>query len=587
MSSHIASDRRSPRQLRNVERTRPCVYWRRAASPPTVGPAGGTVTSDDLVVTVVIPPDALQEEIPITVHPSTDPPPAAAVGRVYVIEPFGLLFEKLVTITYAYGAAGVADPSAVALAIFGDGKPVAFTSSADTTAGTLSAPVGHLGPVGLVHPAPLPSRDAVASVIKGAFVPALWSASVMATGPMTVLAAGETVSDKYGSSTFDADPATPIPAPTFGPPTVFTASRPTWFFWVDLMPGAPATHPSVYLFVDPATGTLVEQLGQWWPVVDGAEFLFSAADRAASPLTAYAPDPKSDGLPPPSAASVAPGAAGQAAAGETWPPDCSGALVVAFARGANNATDEVAFGSGADQITTYAATLPGPRDITFVPVSSGVDVIHYLDAHVVKHPGCYCDVLIYIIGHGQAGALMLHPPSESPGPVPDEYARSLYYDDFAVEIAKIVSKKTAIVIDSCESGTFNDAIIKRQKIAKNPLKCVAWTVVTAAKEGRSEFGSVSASVKLGGSLKLTEAWMSALKGQNDDNWAGAATTAVGSLDPWMRWSSPTRVDYLCKEAKHDAIKLLDDARAEATSEASRGDIVETALGNGRISNDVM
>ena len=70
----------------------------------TVGPEGGTVTSLDGRLTIVIPPGALKSRVPITIGLAEDTP-SGAIGPAYQLGPIGTLFSQPVTINYTYEAA--------------------------------------------------------------------------------------------------------------------------------------------------------------------------------------------------------------------------------------------------------------------------------------------------------------------------------------------------------------------------------------------------------------------------------------------------------------------------------------------------
>jgi len=82
-----------------------------------IGPAGGIITSVDSVLTVVIPPGALEEELEFFIEPSNEPPPTSYPA--YLVRPTPeLLFDA--TITYRTSlpaetvalALGAVDPNA-------------------------------------------------------------------------------------------------------------------------------------------------------------------------------------------------------------------------------------------------------------------------------------------------------------------------------------------------------------------------------------------------------------------------------------------------------------------------------------------
>jgi hypothetical protein len=60
---------------------------------------------------------------------------------------------------------------------------------------------------------------------------------------------------------------------TDGDETKFEFTDTTWFTWVDLMPAAKFTHPTVYIFVSADKKIRVED-GGWWPELDGKIILY-------------------------------------------------------------------------------------------------------------------------------------------------------------------------------------------------------------------------------------------------------------------------------------------------------------------------
>jgi hypothetical protein len=98
--------------------------------PQTIGPAGGSVESDDGVLKLDIPAGALAEEavFEITLVPQTEwpLPTEIVVGNVYDIQPEGTLFAVPATLTWAYATA----PAGVETS---EGRSFVFGTSASET----------------------------------------------------------------------------------------------------------------------------------------------------------------------------------------------------------------------------------------------------------------------------------------------------------------------------------------------------------------------------------------------------------------------------------------------------------------------
>lgn len=83
-----------------------------------IGPNGGTISSPDAVLTIAIPPGALEEELEFFVEGTSQPPPA--FGRAYLVRPNPEL-RLDATVTYRAGLPD--DPSRAAI---GYVDPIAF-----------------------------------------------------------------------------------------------------------------------------------------------------------------------------------------------------------------------------------------------------------------------------------------------------------------------------------------------------------------------------------------------------------------------------------------------------------------------------
>ncbi len=124
--------------------------WPIGGGAATIGPAGGTLTSRDGVVSLDIPAGALQTEIAFTVSPqSTYPSDDNLVPRTcYDFAPDGTQFAQQAQLTVIYDETAVPDGALeTGLALHKVGaaawEPVA-DSAVDTDANTVSAPLGSL-----------------------------------------------------------------------------------------------------------------------------------------------------------------------------------------------------------------------------------------------------------------------------------------------------------------------------------------------------------------------------------------------------------------------------------------------------------
>lgn len=77
--------------------------------PKIIGPEGGTLSFASGVITLVFPPGAVSEDVPITVEPASVIPERSRVveGTVYEFQPAGTEFAKLVQLTVTYAPAAV------------------------------------------------------------------------------------------------------------------------------------------------------------------------------------------------------------------------------------------------------------------------------------------------------------------------------------------------------------------------------------------------------------------------------------------------------------------------------------------------
>lgn len=81
-----------------------------AAEPGMSAAEGGTVTSEDGIVRLTVPPDALAADTPIAVAPAS--PPDGEVGPAYAFTPEGTRFSSPAALTWRFAAApeGSVDP---------------------------------------------------------------------------------------------------------------------------------------------------------------------------------------------------------------------------------------------------------------------------------------------------------------------------------------------------------------------------------------------------------------------------------------------------------------------------------------------
>ena len=82
----------------------------------TVGPRGGTVTSQDGRVTLYVPAGALTDDVELTIVEATELP-QDAIGPAYAIEPYGLVFGRPAALVYEVGEEMNVDPEAVRLVV--------------------------------------------------------------------------------------------------------------------------------------------------------------------------------------------------------------------------------------------------------------------------------------------------------------------------------------------------------------------------------------------------------------------------------------------------------------------------------------
>jgi hypothetical protein len=122
-----------------------------AIASSVVGAGGGTVTSSDGNLNVVIPSGALSTDTTISIAPATGTP-ANNVGPVYEVGPSGTEFKVAVTMTFKFSPFDLQDHAISDLhaGTVTDGKWVALANpSADPTKGMVSGTTLHLSPYGV------------------------------------------------------------------------------------------------------------------------------------------------------------------------------------------------------------------------------------------------------------------------------------------------------------------------------------------------------------------------------------------------------------------------------------------------------
>ena len=128
--------------------------------PNTVGPEGGTVTSDDQNVTLEVPQGALSGDITFSIGSTTDHPGGSTVGTAYEIGPSGTAFANAATLTFRYQEilAPGDDESDVRVATVENNEWIALNTTVDAQNNTVGAKIGHLSIFGMILvPEPAPS----------------------------------------------------------------------------------------------------------------------------------------------------------------------------------------------------------------------------------------------------------------------------------------------------------------------------------------------------------------------------------------------------------------------------------------------
>lgn len=125
-----------------------------APASKVVGASGGSISSADGNVDLVIPAGALASDVTITIQPATSPG-TGSIGTVYDFGPDGTKFLNPITMTFHYGGFDLRGHNAKELrvATFIDGAWVPWTGTAlDEAAQKVSAQVTHFSPGALIAP---------------------------------------------------------------------------------------------------------------------------------------------------------------------------------------------------------------------------------------------------------------------------------------------------------------------------------------------------------------------------------------------------------------------------------------------------
>jgi hypothetical protein len=127
-----------------------------------IGAAGGQLSTPDGVLTIVVPPGAVDHDVRFSVGPTPAPLPGA-VGPAFEIGPGGTQFRAPATVSIRYAADELVDASSTDLlvATVDAGAWEALAASAsDPATMTLSGATAHLSPFAVVHAAALVRPDA-------------------------------------------------------------------------------------------------------------------------------------------------------------------------------------------------------------------------------------------------------------------------------------------------------------------------------------------------------------------------------------------------------------------------------------------
>jgi hypothetical protein len=524
------------------------------AGPPnvrTIGAQGGIVRLPGGEASLSIPPGALDSAFAFTLE-------VGAQAGSYELTPAGVWFRVAATITLA------APPQdGVYVGLAGGAMSVPLESRRDAE-GKLAADITHLAARYSVVPAiPAGTREQAATLVR-ALLPTLYNPPSVVIGPMRTVKAGEVIDELAAPSHFDGNSdfsSSPISELA---PQRYTAPADRWFFWVDPQPTAAFNHDSAWVLVDPLRGTVLEVAAHSWPRLGSEPLPLTLEDRLRSPLKVAPLDAElaQELKPPPAGQPEGVSMTTGAVTRSTAPNMCCRGTKVLIIR----TSDEPAFVDSETAVRNYLTnTSPGagldPFDITSVRAYDGSDIAAAIDALATQPGMCLCDVLIYVVSHGDEGAFVLQAKAGTPmGEESPQYSHA----DFVEHLGRICAQRLNVVVESCQSGTIHDIIAKaRAKAATvapdsgtgrllKPYRCLNATITTAAKKGRSAFRGVAKLDVLFGQpypMNFTGAWISSLtrswnKDMGDD-WGGAAADAANPTiaSGFLYWSSPESKRY--------------------------------------------
>lgn len=549
------------------------------AADTRIGSEGGVITSPEGTLTIIIPEGALAESdgvFAFAVQRSGDT--SGDLGDKFEATPSGVLFREPITLIYSFedidlGPEGTTN---LTVAFFGNGVAIPLASTVDESAQTVTAQVTHLSTFGLARSEPLPTREEVADLIVEGFVPALWSPIVFVMGPLDLLSAGDTVAEPFGKvGPFGEDDSE---LPTREPPTVHTIEKDTWFFWVDLLPTSAFVHPNIFLFVDPDTGTFLEVVSFWWPIVNGVPFITEVRDKFESELTVYNASDFLETL-------IIPPIVGEGGGPSVL--ETSSALAELHSVSISRTNGDQAPGTG-----TSILILQGSQDMEAFR-SGGVAVENYMTSNIgadfpasdvsrrsvegtselqsalvplINH-GRWSEVVIYITTHGDEDGISF---TDAQGNTDQGPEGSMSWGQLLNGLNKIKADKFTLVLDVCEAGALVDLINDRRNtfagleflspMAENvfgPYVCADMNIIFAAKKGRTAFQGIPelGTVLFGQTepLNFTDEWLKALGDSEDKrDWSGATDDVIdlseglfgfSIFNSLLAWSSPGQFSF--------------------------------------------
>jgi hypothetical protein len=187
----------------------------------TIGPSGGSVASPDGVITVSIPPGALDHAVTFTIG-ATAAPLSGAVGPVFEVGPSGTRFAAPASVAIRYTPAeleGGTPSDLVVATVFGGNWQALAAGLVDPATSTVSGETPHLSPFGLVHAIELVTPDAgtPAEASAGIDASAPADASVpegSAEGAVDAPGEAETGQGEAGACTVESFPAGTCSSPS-------------------------------------------------------------------------------------------------------------------------------------------------------------------------------------------------------------------------------------------------------------------------------------------------------------------------------------------------------------------------------------